>query len=110
MNGIDLTEAIEAARRNLARREGNEYMHRGCGKGCMHYLSAEAALHVAGPLIEAAVREQVAREIDADLDVISEGGHTVIFDADGEPDECVDDCPACAVERIRSNLIARGES
>lgn len=96
MSDIDLTEAIEAARKNLARHEGNEYMHRGCGKGCMHYLSAEAALHVAAPLIESAVREQVAREIETQRQPI-----TVHIDY---PDVAWD------AARKSSARIARGDS
>ncbi len=63
MSSFDLTAAIEAARDNLAQRDGNARLHRECGKACMHYYNAESAVHVAAPLIESATRDQVAQEI-----------------------------------------------
>ena len=50
-------------------------------------------------------------QAEADLDLIDPGehGHTVALDADGQPDECVDDCPACAAERIRAVLAVVGQ-
>src|SRR5690606_38070618 len=50
-------------------------------------------------------------QAEADLDLIDPGehGYTVALDADGQPDECVDDCPACAAERIRAVLAVVGQ-
>lgn len=41
-----------------------------------------------------------------DLSLLDPGdhGHTIALTADGEPDECVDDCPACAAGRIHNAL------
>jgi len=46
-------------------------------------------------------------EVDACLSDIEDAGHTVEVNEGGTPDECADECPACAATRLRGLFAAR---
>jgi hypothetical protein len=63
----------------------------------------EDAKYIAARDAEAAT---VRAAIEAECDTLDEGGHTVHMDADGEPDECTEECPGCVGDRLRAVLAA----
>lgn len=66
MSALDLTAAIEAAHKAALKKAGVAREHRECGNACSFRYAAADAITVAAPLIERAVREQIAAAIKAE--------------------------------------------
>jgi len=69
-----------------------------------HEFPSEAPAPVVPDSPDVLGRAMAEPMLDAHLATIDDLGHTVAVDAEGEPVECVDECPACAADGIREAL------